>query len=230
MRTRWEDLHHTFERTARFSNAAAFMLEARGQRALDPFRNLHELLLYLLERGGDLAERDRVLAALVFLTRSEGARRVATALLWLALWPGLCGVYARRRRRGASADDAVSAVSCAFTLLVAELDLSRVTRVAATLVRSTERDAIELLACGPEHVAFDEAAFATARTTDGASTSEAIALARRYFGRDAALVLAVVVLEETQAEAAERFGLSAEAARKRYQRALAHARSLGEAC
>lgn len=204
------------------------MLEARGQPALDPFRNLHELLVYLLERNGDLAERDRVLAALVFLTRIEGTGRVATALLWLALWPGLCGVYARRRRRGVSADDALSAISCAFTLLVAEMDLSRVTRVAATLVRSTEREAVALLRTCARELALDEPALDALQVPSGecaANAFEAQRLAQHLFGDDASLVWAVAVLDETQAEAALRFGVSAAAARKRYQRAVARART-----
>lgn len=201
------------------------MLEARGQPALDPFRNLHELLVYLLERNGDLAERDRVLAALVFLTRIEGTGRVATALLWLALWPGLCGVYARRRRRGVSADDALSAISCAFTLLVAEMDLSRVTRVAATLVRSTEREAVALLRTCAREVALEEPALDAQQAPSAADAFEAEGLARHLFGPDASLVWAVAVLDETQAEAALRFGVSAAAARKRYQRAVARART-----
>jgi hypothetical protein len=66
---------------------------------------------------------------------------VASALLWLGLWPGLTGVYGRRVRHFRVSPTSSSRRSPrAFTELVERLDLTTVHRVAATLVRSTERD------------------------------------------------------------------------------------------
>jgi RNA polymerase sigma-70 factor (ECF subfamily) len=66
---------------------------------------------------------------------------VASALLWLGLWPGLSGVYGRRVRHfNGEPDELVAEIARAFTELVERLDLAAVHRVAATLVRSTERD------------------------------------------------------------------------------------------
>ena len=65
---------------------------------------------------------------------------VASGLLWLGLWPGLTGVYGRRVRHFDEPDELVAEIARAFTELVERLDLTAVHRVAATLVRSTERD------------------------------------------------------------------------------------------
>ena len=83
---------------------------------------------------------------------------VASALLWLGLWPGLSGVYGRRVRHfNGEPDELVAEIARAFTELV-DASTSRPSPVAATLVRSTERDVMYRLRrawAAPAHVRDD---------------------------------------------------------------------------
>ena len=140
-------------------------------------------------------------------------------------------------------------------MLVARLDLRTVNRVAASLVRGTERDLIESLrrreadanrlpGADPDapilrldgriEVAspLDHAARQHWDACDPGlpcvSFDEDVAVLRDWLkplvGADAELLVAVLVLDETQREAGERLGLSHDAARKRFQRALGRLR------
>jgi hypothetical protein len=226
VRTRWETLYETFDDNVRHAGDRAFAKLA-VQPACAAFADLRQLYDFLVEDGGDLDARDRVLAALVAGARRDDTRGLATALLWLALWPGLCGVYRRRQRWGAHADDVVSAIGFAFTALVGEMDLTRVHRVAATLVRSTERDVVGSLRPRTNEVALVDGV-ADGLAAMGWDLEHELRVARgwlvRIVGRHAELVLAVAVLGETQSEAAARVGITPVAARKRYRRAIAQAR------
>src|SRR5690606_24257308 len=83
----------------------------------------------------------RVLGALVTMAQRREHPELASALLWLGLWPGLDAIYRRRLRFFIGEPDELAAdLTGAFTELVARLDLGSVRRVAATLVLSTERD------------------------------------------------------------------------------------------
>src|SRR5262249_38879943 len=149
------------------------------------------------------------------------------------LWPGLDRVYGRRLRYFArDPHELTEAISVAFTALVGRIDLASVHRIAATLVRSTDRDVmyerqrvlIELAAdaTGPREVA----AWLTPaggvpggiHPTGLSFAGELAALRARLapvIGADADLVLAVLVLDTDQREAAVLLGLSHDAARKR---------------
>jgi RNA polymerase sigma-70 factor (ECF subfamily) len=226
VRTRWETLYETFNDIVRNTDERTFTRLASGA-PLAAFPDLQGLLAYLVEGTGDLDERDRVLGALVAQARRAHTRELATALLWLALWPGLCGVYRRRLRWRACADESVSAIAYEFTSLVAELDVARVRRVAATLVRSTERAVVAALRAPSEEVPLGASLLETLNVSPCVLEHE-LRVARqwleRLLGTDADLVLAVAVLDEPHGEAAERIGISAVSARKRYQRALARMR------
>ncbi|HQG03873.1 MAG TPA: hypothetical protein PK838_06075, partial [Thermoleophilia bacterium] len=177
---------------------------------------------------------------------------LAATLLWLGLWPGLDAVY--RRRLGhfsGEPDELVAELASAFTELVERLDLDAVHRVAATLVRSTQRDVMdhrkrawaaanhELEGEPNEPLRdlegdiwraswFDKVSFqrwaATGNALPSLSFDEDVAMLRAglvpVVGEDADLLVAVLVLDETQREAGERLGLTHDAARKRFQRAL----------
>lgn len=226
MRTRWETLYETFDDTVRHAGDRAFAKLA-VQPACAAFADLRELYDFLIDDGGDLDARDRVLAALVAGARRDDTRGLASALLWLALWPGLCGVYRRRLQWGAYADDVVSAIGFAFTALVGEMDLTRVHRIAATLVRSTERDVVGSLRPRTNEVALVDGV-ADGLAAVGWDLEHELRVARgwlvRIVGRDAELVLAVAVLGESQGDFAERIGVTPVTARKRYRRALHRAR------
>jgi RNA polymerase sigma-70 factor (ECF subfamily) len=209
------------------------MRATAGHAGLAAFASLQELYAFLLERSGDRDERDRVLAALVDLAR-EHDDHVVSALLWLALWPGLCGVYIRRRRRRGDADEVVSAIALAFTLAVHELDASRVHRIAATLVRNTERRVADLQRPKREEVGGEDVLELASRQL---GWSDPVDEGRRLHewlttrvGQDGHLLFAVLALGDSTAEAAARLGLSPAAAKKRYQRALARLRAEETRC
>jgi RNA polymerase sigma-70 factor (ECF subfamily) len=125
-------------------------------------------------------------------------------------------------------------------MAVHRADLSAIRRLAATLLLNVERD----IRCGLRRawaeqnlqvdlpVPEDLDAVMHGRLCrsshlglpPGASTDDETDLIRNYLARlvggDADLVVAVVILGEGQCEAAFRLGLSHDAARKRYQRAI----------
>jgi len=224
--TRWEALYDTFDRFIRGASRDPLPDLPALHASLRGFADVERLFVFLVESNGDLDERDRVLAALLELSRRPATRETATALLWLALWPGLTAIYGRRRRRGTPQDDAVSAIAFAFTTQLQGLDLARVHRVAATLVRNTERIAIDLLReseCIP--AAGDVVDEVTAPVTFDDALRSLRGDVHAVAGDDGDLVLAVAVVGESQAEVSARLGITADAGRKRYQRALARLRA-----
>jgi RNA polymerase sigma-70 factor (ECF subfamily) len=203
------------------------MHAAASYDALAAFDNLRELYAFLLERSGELDVRDRVLAALVELAR-ESDEDVVSALLWLALWPGLCNVYLRRMRRRPDADELISAIALAFTLAVHDLDVARVRRIAATLVRNTERRVADLQRAPREELGHDDV---VERASNEADSPERLTEGRllhawltTLLGGDGNLLFAVLAFGDTQPEAAARVGLAPSVAKKRFERALARLR------
>jgi len=224
VRTQWESLYQSFDLRIRRADSVAFGREAAAHDALSAFVDLGDLLAYVLERPSDLDVRDQVIAALLCLARDDRTREVASALVWLTLWPGLCGIYRRARRRGASEGEALSAIGFALTSQIQTIDLSRVNRVVATIVRNTERDSISVLRPRSGEDVFDEDVHPARQCDPTESIGYVWHRLAAVAGRDAELVLRVVVLEESHPEVAESFGISAAAARKRFQRALDRAR------
>jgi DNA-directed RNA polymerase specialized sigma24 family protein len=199
----------------------------RGQNsALDPFCD-HAAVLEFLNFGTATPEqKNAVLSALVQAVQScPGDAQSAQTILILALWPGLDGVRRRlsSRWRIGAADMAhdVLALACKG---IAEMDLSRMNWIAATLLRNVERD------LGRELLKDHERSAAQVETDPddlpiqegGGEMSQAeLALAvEAVIGRDYKLVLMVALEGHTQAEAGAAMGLSEAAARKRYQRAI----------
>jgi DNA-directed RNA polymerase specialized sigma24 family protein len=257
MRASWEALHAGLDRSVRTLQAdQAFQQAKQLHPALAAFDEPKKLIAHLTSRSGDLDEKDRVLGALVTLVQRREHHELAAALLWLGLWPGLDAVYRRRLRHFLDQpDELVAELAEAFTALVERLDLDAVHRVAATLVRSTERDVMDRrkrrwaeahrdLEGEPNEPLrdlegdifgaswFDKASLQRWAASGGEfprlSFDEDVAVLRAWLepivGADAELLLAVLVLDETQREAGHRLGLSHEAARKRFQRALTRLR------
>ncbi len=105
---------------------------------LAAFPDGEALVASLATRGGDLEHKQALLVALVHL--AQGAQEaLGAALLWLGLWPGLDAVYRRTLRFAPSAHEVVSDLSYAFTAEIRRIDPARGQRLAATLVRNTER-------------------------------------------------------------------------------------------
>lgn len=268
MRASWEALHAGLDRSVRTLQAAQAFQQAKQQHpALAGFDEPKQLVAHLTSKAGDLDEKDRLLGTLVTLVQRREHHDLAGALLWLGLWPGLDAVYRRRLRHFLDQpDELVAELAEAFSELVERLDLTAVHRVAATLVRSAERDVMDHrkrrwaeahrdLEGEPNEPLrdlegdlfsaswFDKASLQRWAASGGdlpsLSFDENVAALRAWLepivGADAELLLTVLVLDETQREAGERLGLSHEAARKRFQRALARLRehvagSLSHSC
>ena len=141
MRARWAALHSSLRAAVRSLQFDLEFHEAKRHHALlAAFSDPGRVIAYLHRHEGDLDEKDRLLGLLVHLAQRRQHRDLATTLLWLGLWPGLDAVYRRRLKYFCDPDELVSELASAFVALVERLNLSTVTRVAATLVRSTERD------------------------------------------------------------------------------------------
>ena len=190
----------------------------------------------------DLVAKDRVLAALIIATGAAETRRLAQALLMLCLWPGLDAIFHRRiaffRR---DPQDLAAEIVDRFTSCAHRIDLRRVTRITATLVRNTERDlvdarrkesaaearATELPADLPQRTdadAHDSPFGLPCGRWDASSVAALRGWLARAVGRDADLVIDAILLEKSGGELARSFGVSPVAARKRLGRALIRAR------
>jgi hypothetical protein len=258
MRASWEAFHASLSRSIRTLEAHRSFLEVKkAHAALAAFAEPGALVGFLNGRDGDLDEKDRLLALLVALVQRRRHPNLATALLWLGLWPGLDAVYRRRLKHfGGQPEELLPELAGAFTALVRRLRLHSVQRVAATLIRSTDRDLMERRKRVWAKAVRAPTYPTEPRTFEGAVPeledsgplkapcldSTPCPIQGRFFdadvavlhaklepllGEDAALLIAVLILEETQAQAGKRLGLSHEAARKRLQRALARVRGEG---
>ena len=144
MRSRWEALHAGLMRSIRESRGGAAFEDLRARReVLGRFRRAVSVVGYLAHDGGDLDEKDRILGGLIDEVRHGVARGLAHSLLLLCLWPGLDAVFMRRLRlfRDRPHDLEAELVGN-FTTQIRRLDLGRVRRIAATLVRNTEREVV----------------------------------------------------------------------------------------
>jgi DNA-directed RNA polymerase specialized sigma24 family protein len=200
------------------------------RRTGHPVAQFHDpaALLDRLHLGSGSADhKNLILAALVRAAQSGGpAADCALTLMLLSLWPGLDGV--RRRsvwRKIAAPDEVASDVLARTTEAIRGLDLRRVNRIAATVLRNVERDMIRarqreagrqsmISDIDPDEVADSRSALGPALSP--ARLHEDI---HRLIGADAALMIRVAVEGFSQAEVAVELGLTEAAARKRYQRA-----------
>jgi RNA polymerase sigma-70 factor (ECF subfamily) len=236
MRAPWHALHSNLLRT---SDTLSFQQRFRRIReasdALRRFPDPAAVLDHLHAQDGDAAEKNAILAALLEAAQDSGdCGQTADVLLLLALWPGLDAIYRRLVRHFRGDPEAlVSEISCRMALGIRRLDPGRVTWIAATLIRNTERDIRRGLRAAwadqaqrgplPEDLARPDPPSPLA-LPEGIAPEAAAGLVadrlRPIVGADAVLVAAVAILGERQQEAAARLGLSHEAGRKRYRRAL----------
>jgi DNA-directed RNA polymerase specialized sigma24 family protein len=198
-----------------------------GSPALDRFSDGEELVAYLLDQRNDADARRDVLAALVEAAQCECVSSAfAATLVWLALWPGLDAINRRQARREPreSADVVAGEVEWAFTMQLARLDLTRTRCIAASLLRSTEREVVVALRrarLGPDD---RDDTRVDPDATIAHCEHRSVAMLRPWLDelapRDADLVMRTVVLGETQHEAGAAHGLSPDAVRKHVARAL----------
>jgi hypothetical protein len=270
MRSRvpWEVLHARLRASIQtYAAVCAFRRAAAEHPALAPYADGESVVGSLAQPKGELDVKEAVLAALVRM--AQGAHQdLGSALLWLGLWPGLDAVYRRNLRHVESPFDLVSQIGAAFTGELRRIDLHHVHRIAATVVRNTERTLVTEYKKRWEHLRWVAAPLGRGPADAGAAPNAASferpawegALERRsvhaweeralgelealvpvsaigqerqwllrwlgeVMGRDAQLVAAVVVWEQDQRHAGKAGGLSHEAARKRFRRALARVRA-----
>lgn len=180
------------------------------------------MLGWLHGPGGDPEARNKVLAHLLYLSkRGDAQGDLAVELLILALWPGLCAIRSRLRpcREIETLEaDLLSQIATA----IRRADPMHVTRVAATLLRNTERDLRRVYQRETRITQHkDEYAEFCQTLDDEADRPEAIlATAETTLGDDGVLLVLVHIAGFSQKEASTLVGISHEAARKRCQRAL----------
>ncbi len=226
MSFKWHEIHDSLmNSSATLQFQKSFEALRRGDPALGRFTDPAALLDELHEPTGCAERKNRILRALVATAQGDGlASGCALTLALLALWPGLDAV--RRRllwRTAGGSDDVLSDVLARATETLRGLDLGRVNRIAATVLRNVERDTLrahcrETARLNTVCNAEPDSICAPGMDAD----AEAMFLRRdvgRFLGRDGDLVLRVAVDGFTQREVAGAFGLSEAAARKRYQRA-----------
>ncbi len=242
MRAIWEALHTSLSRSVRSVGMATQFMEARRKhKALSGFQAPEDVIAYLHGRVGELDGKDDVVAALVALAQTDTHRDLGLHLALLGLWPGLDAAFRRRSRRlGQDQADLAAAMFDHFACQARELDLARVGRVAATLVRNTERevtadlldqvtqagDAEDDLDLG---CSSDDSVFALPSCADPEDQVRMLReRLRKIEGCDVDLVLSVSVVGLTQLEAAIALGLQPDSARKRMQRSCSRIRAFLE--
>jgi DNA-directed RNA polymerase specialized sigma24 family protein len=207
--------------------------------ALARFGDAVSLLEYLNSKTGDLDEKDALYAALVDIVQAKGEEaELAMSLCWLGLWPALDAIFCRNLRYFVDApDELVSEISSCFTSQVQRAGLSGISRVAATLTRSTERDlwdhrrAAQAEAGLRSDLSAEHGSKQSRRPEpsglgipSGLSPEDEIAAIRALLvpivGDEADLVIGAAIYGENQRELAEQLGVTYEAVRKRFQRAL----------
>jgi DNA-directed RNA polymerase specialized sigma24 family protein len=197
--------------------------------ALSRFEDVDALLTFLAGRDGDLDEKDRIYADLI--REAQGGSDLAVTLLWLGLWPALSGILRRLSFGMTSSEDPVSEVAESFSRRIQRLDRGSVHRVAATIVRSTERDIRERRRTTRATEEREIVLLEEAHVSDEPILPEEreVALLRerlaRLVGDDADLVLGAVVYGVPQSLLGTRLGITPDAARKRFQRALKRLRT-----
>jgi len=246
MRSRWEELHAGLLRSIVGRKSVGSLQELqRRSAALAPFAEPLAVVDFLVSRASGLAGRDRVLRCLVEEARGSSARPIALALLLLGLWPALDSIFRKRRHLfQAQAHDIEMEIVDRFVAQVLRIDLGRVSCLAATLVRNTEREVVDARvrertraakceAVRPDAVAApppedEPAAPSPFGCTVGQSETERLAALRRWLlaavGPDADLIVEAIIHEKRRLDLAASLGISHAAARKRIERALDRAR------
>jgi RNA polymerase sigma-70 factor (ECF subfamily) len=234
LRSSWPALHARLLRsTTTLAFQQQFQAMCGDERTLAAFADPAALFDALHGPDGDPAARNSILAALV--RRAHAGATAAVTVLLLALWPGLDAVHRRLVRHfGNDPHVLASEISGRVAAGIHALDLTRVSRIAATLIRNCERDIVRSLqrrsAETSRHRPIDEEVVSKSPETsvlglpneldaDTAAT-RLVELLEPIVGPDARLVVAIAVEGERQATAAKARGLKADAGRKRYQRAL----------
>lgn len=241
MRARWTALHESLVPSITTLKAdQQFKTASKSEKALERFDAADALVAYLTNKDGDRDEKDRIYAALVRAVQANAEwRELASALVWLGLWPGLDAIYGHRLRDFAGRpDELVTEISFIVTTTVARIALSGVNRLAATLVLNVERDVRDALkrhwadearvvdvddpaATGPdEHLESKPTIDDRELPVDAADLPAVRAWLSDIVHGDADLVIGAALYGFDLHELADELGIGHEAARKRFQRAI----------
>ena len=234
----WHEIRdHLLRSTTSLGFQRNFAAIRSSQASLIRFGDPAAVFGFLHDPKHQPESKNRILTALVVAAQFDDRRSdCALTLTLLALWPGLDAVHGRLRRYfRARPDDLAAEIASRASITVRTLDLTRVTKIAATLIRNVERDIRRSLIRFREEasstIAFDDDTVAIAPgfpadicSAQGETLPCIHDRLREVIGDDARLVLAVVIEGHSQREAADLFGIGHEAARKRFQRALARLR------
>jgi RNA polymerase sigma-70 factor (ECF subfamily) len=246
MRSRWEELHAGLRRSIEGRESVSQFDVLRARCApLVAFGGPAALAAFLVDKGSGLFGRDRALRCLVEEAQRGSTKRTALALLLLGLWPALDSIFRKRSHLfQREAHDIEVEIIDRFIAQVQRIDLGRVSCLAATLVRNTEREVVDARvreraraakqdAVTPDVIATpsldDEPPRASCFGLPGGQSDEAhVASLRRWLlsavGPDADLIVDAVIHEKSRLDLAASLGISHAAARKRLERALTRAR------
>ena len=233
MRYSWHEIQsHLLREASTLGFQHGFDAIRRDHPELGRFHDPAGLLDALHHGAASAEEKNERLRALIEAAQGEGrAADCALTLMLLALWPGLDAVYRRSRWRGAGSGGEVSSeVLARATEAIRCINLVRVHRIAATILRNIERDLIRArrreVRVRDLNVEIDPGAVAAnpVASEPEASPEQLHRDMVRIVGADATLVIRVAVEGASHTEAASELGLTVAAARKRYQRALSRAR------
>lgn len=236
MRASWSALHVSFRSALnRTSAETTFTAMRQAYPELARFPSIAAVMEHQHSAMTDAAIRFGVIRVLVAAVQSDQAfRSTAQIMVIVALWPGLDAAFWRLWRGFPDArSDLAAEIIARIGEAIVSLDLERVKSVTATLLRNLERDVRRDL------IRARKSAEVVQPISDPDIEAQAIKL--WWQGNpeprllddgladlgpiDAVLLRRVFLLGETQEEAGRAIGLSAAAARKRFQRALRKFRS-----
>jgi DNA-directed RNA polymerase specialized sigma24 family protein len=234
----WPKFHAALLRSASTLNFQ-HQFEAIRARcgALSGFRDAAHLLDHLHHSVDTAESKNTMLCCLVRAAQRNGrSSDCALTLILLALWPGLDAVYRRAQaHRLVPHDELASDVVSRAIFAIRTLDLARVKRIAATVLKNIERDVGRAyrreFGRPAQHVELEVASRSIVAAHPAWRSREHLEQDLvGLVGGDGSIVVRVAVDGFTQAEAATEFGLSAAAARKRYQRATGRLRYILQDC
>lgn len=225
MSSNWSALHAQFVWSVNWhSNIALFPKLFPKDTEARSFRDPTQLLNWLHGRGGDPEHRNTILRTLHSAAVGDaGLGRLATELLILALWPGLC-VVRGKLRRFMELDRLETDLLSGLTEGILRSDPRKVTRVAATLLRNMERDLLRSYRRDARLALSDDADVLAGQATSDHCDDHPEAIleaARRQLGDDGVMLVLVHIAGFSQKDAAQFLGITPDAARKRCQRAFA---------
>ncbi|WP_252258648.1 RNA polymerase sigma factor [Erythrobacter aurantius] len=233
----WHDFHGNLMHSSSTLNfQRGFAMVRNRHHVLTRFADPAALLDHLHRGDASSDKKNTILTQLIESAKSDDrAGDCALTLMLLALWPGLDGVFRRSRARHlGQVDELASEILARATAAIRGLDLTKVSWVAATIVKNVERDVLRAHNREASRQAVQDkfdvdlhgGVFEIADPE--LEPGKLLAELTRLIGVDADLVLRVVIDGYTQAEAGQQLGLTEPAARKRFQRALKRLRDQTE--